>query len=66
MRITYAGPSLTGVELPLPDGRIVHVEHAEECPVDLPTEFARTLLDQQSNWQPAAAADVKAGKGKKE
>lgn len=49
MKIIYSGPSLTGVILPLPDGREIHVEHEAETP-DLPADFAESLLEQESNW----------------
>lgn len=51
-RVKYAGPSLTGVLLPLPDGREVHVDHDSEVPLDLPDDFAKALLEQSANWQP--------------
>lgn len=56
MKVKYTGPSLTGVDLPLPDGRIVHVEHDSECEVDLPADFAKGLLEQESNWAAAGKA----------
>ncbi len=59
MKVKYTGPSGTGVDLPLPDGRVIHVEHGKETP-DLPADFAKPLLEQKSNWKPAVGAKPKA------
>jgi len=60
-RVTYVGPSLTGVDLPLPDGRIILVGHGAETP-ELPDDFAKSLLEQEANWTAAKAAAPKGGK----
>lgn len=52
MKVKYVGPSLTGVNLPLPDGRILEIPFEEDTP-DLPAEFVAGLLEQEANWAPA-------------
>lgn len=61
MKVKYKGPSGTGVHLPLPDGRVVDVEHGGLTP-DLPEEFAASLLEQPANWEPETVKAAPKGK----
>jgi len=47
MKVTYCGASSVGVELVLPTGGVVFVEHGAS--VDVPDEVADNLLD-QGEW----------------
>lgn len=45
----YVGPSGTGVEVTLPDGRTVHVPQGGELPADAPADLRDALLAQE-DW----------------
>jgi hypothetical protein len=59
MKVKYIGPH-DAVELPLPDGRSVVVEHGAETP-ELPDDFARSLLKQDTNWETREKPKQKTG-----
>lgn len=50
MKLTYIGPH-DGVELVLPDGRVVDVARGSTVEVD--DEHGASLLEQQTNWERA-------------
>jgi hypothetical protein len=58
VKVKYTGPH-DRVAVPLPDGRVVECEQGKELPVDLPDDFAASLLEQKSNWAPAGKAGSK-------
>lgn len=49
--LNYTGPFIDGVELTLPDGTTVVVEHGGT--IDVPADFAKQLLEQPDNWAKA-------------
>lgn len=49
-KIRYVGPH-EAVYLPLPDGREEMVERHHQ--VEVPTDLANSLLEQEENWKPA-------------
>ena len=51
MKVIYIGPH-DGVLLPLPDGREASVDRGGV--IDVPDEFGGRLLEQKTNWEPAA------------
>ncbi len=58
-KVVYVGPHNDGVDVPLPDGRVVYVPPGGE--LDTSDEHAKALLEQVSNWaRPASASKEKA------
>jgi hypothetical protein len=51
-RIVYVGPHRDGVEISLPFGGYLNCE--QNKPVDVPDSLAPSLLEQDTNWQPAS------------
>ena len=56
-KITYVGPHSDGVDVPLPDGRIMRVQHGDD--LETSDDHAALLLDQAANWQPAKLVEKK-------
>lgn len=63
VKIKYVGPHLA-VELERPDGSVAEVERGDVFETD--EDHATRLLEQESNWQPTAAAKRSAKAEKKE
>ena len=61
-QIRYVGPLGAGVDVYLPDGRVVAVPHGEVLKTS--DEHAKSLLEQEGEWEPVA--DKAAGKPGKE
>ena len=51
MKLTYVGPHVDGVNVPLEDGREIPAPLGK--PADIPAHIAVGLLEQPSNWQRA-------------
>lgn len=52
MKLVYRGPH-DAVEVPLPNGGQLVVERDGEA--EFPPSLAESLLEQESNWQPAGS-----------
>lgn len=58
MRLTYTGPSIDGVDVPLDYGGEIHCGHHQHA--DVPDELGERLLEQAANWQRAPIDKSKA------
>ncbi len=55
VRVRYVGPFAEGVELRLPDGRVVTVAPGQY--ITVPQDYAEGLLAQPANWQAVEAGE---------
>ncbi len=55
VRVRYVGPFAEGVELRLPDGRVVTVAPGQY--ITVPQDYAEGLLAQPVNWQAVEAGE---------
>lgn len=53
MQVTYVGPFIEGVFLPMPDG--TEVSCAPGGTIDVPDDVAAALLEQPDNWRAGSA-----------
>lgn len=58
--VYYIGPSSAGVDVPMPDGLLRHVERG--AALETTAEHAASLLKQQDNWSATPPGKAKPGK----